>query len=65
MVKGGYSQKYTYSAKEGGLLEWKPSEILEWAPNIDINDNIPQLEDGDELTLLEWAPSLPDKDEYP
>ena len=65
MINGGYSQKYTYSAKEGGLLEWKPSEILEWAPNIDINDNIPQLEEGNELTLLEWTPSLPDKDEYP
>ena len=30
MTNGGYNQKYTYAAKEGGLLEWHPSIELNW-----------------------------------
>lgn len=68
-INGGYSQKFTYAAKEGGLLNWHPADILEWQPNIDINEEIPLLGDGDTLPLLQWSPNLqvddPDEIIYP
>lgn len=68
-INGGYNQKFTYAAKEGGLLNWHPADILEWQPNIDINEEIPRLEDGDALPLLQWSPNLqiddPDEIVYP
>jgi hypothetical protein len=44
MINGGYGQKYTYSAKEGGILEWEPIIELEWTPD---------FQEGGEL---EWNP---------
>ena len=46
MNDGGFNQKYTYAAKEGGLLEWHPIIELNW--------KLPK--EGGEL--LEWTPEF-------
>lgn len=45
MNNGGFNQKYTYAAKEGGLLEWHPVIELNW-----------ELKNKEEL--LEWVPEF-------
>ena len=50
LTNGGYDQKYTYAAKQGGVLE---QVILEWEP--EINQNIEEFKEGG---LLEWEPEL-------
>ena len=61
MTDGGYNQKYTYAAKEGGILEWKPDIILEWKPQIKLNWELPEFKDGGNIDFneeLEWTPKL-------
>lgn len=50
LTNGGYDQKYTYAAKQGGVLE---QPILEWEP--EINQNIEEFKEGG---LLEWEPEF-------
>ena len=61
MTDGGYSQKYTYAAKHGGLLEWNPEIELEWEPQIDLNWELPEFKEGGSIDLveeLEWIPEF-------
>lgn len=61
MTDGGYSQKYTYAAKHGGLLEWNPEIELEWAPPVELNWELPEFKEGGSLDIqeeLEWIPEF-------
>lgn len=61
MFDGGYSQKYTYAAKEGGILEWNPVETLEWEPQVELNWELPQFKEGGNIDIieeLEWIPEF-------
>ena len=63
MTDGGYSQKYTYTAKHGGLLEWNPEIELEWEPQIELNWELPEFKEGGSIDLveeLEWIPEFKD-----
>ena len=63
MTDGGYSQKYTYAAKHGGLLEWNPVIELEWEPQIELNWELPEFKEGGSIDLveeLEWIPEFKD-----
>lgn len=61
MTDGGYSQKYTYAAKQGGLLEWNPVIELEWEPKIEINWELPTFKEGGLINEeLEWIPEFKD-----
>ena len=46
MTDGGYNQKYTYAAKQGGTLEWNPEITLEWEPQIELNWELPAFKEG-------------------
>ena len=61
MTGGGYDQKYTYAAKQGGILEWNPLEILEWEPQVELNWELPTFKEGGNIDIteeLEWIPEL-------
>ena len=61
MTDGGYSQKYTYAAKHGGLLEWNPEIELEWEPQIELNWELPEFKEGGSIEIqeeLEWIPEF-------
>ena len=61
MTDGGYNQKYTYAAKQGGILEWEPEIKLEWEPLIELNWELPVFKDGGNIDFneeLEWIPEL-------
>lgn len=61
MTDGGYSQKYTYAAKHGGMLEWNPVESLEWEPQVELNWELPTFKEGGNIDLveeLEWIPEF-------
>ena len=67
MTSGGYDQKYTYAAKQGGILEWEPNvtlewePILEWEPQVELNWELPKFRDGGNVELveeLEWIPEF-------
>ena len=63
MTDGGYSQKYTYAAKHGGLLEWNPEIELTWEPQIELNWELPEFKEGGSIDLveeLEWIPEFKD-----
>ena len=63
MTDGGYSQKYTYAAKHGGLLEWNPEIELEWAPPVELNWELPEFKEGGSFDIqeeLEWIPDFQD-----
>ena len=63
MTDGGYSQKYTYAAKHGGLLEWNPVVELEWQPQVELNWELPTFKDGGSVEFveeLEWIPEFKD-----
>ena len=63
MTDGGYNQKYTYAAKQGGLLEWNPTLELEWEPQIEINWELPTFKEGGNIDIveeLEWIPEFKD-----
>jgi hypothetical protein len=69
MTDGGYNQKYTYAAKEGGILEWKPDIILEWKPQIKLNWELPEFKEGGNIIEdLNLTPKLQEggkTQEYP
>ena len=61
MTSGGYDQKYTYAAKEGGTLEWNPQIELKWEPLIELNWELPEFKEGGNINIveeLEWIPEL-------
>ena len=61
MTGGGYDQKYTYAAKQGGILEWNPVETLEWQPQVELNWELPSFKEGGNLEFfeeLEWIPEF-------
>lgn len=61
MTDGGYNQKYTYAAKEGGILDWNPNISLEWEPQIELNWELPKFKKGGNINIveeLEWIPEL-------
>lgn len=59
MTDGGYNQKYTYAAKEGGIIEWNPVIELEWKPKIELNWELSEYKKGGELPEgLEWVPEF-------
>ena len=61
MLDGGYDQKYTYSAKHGGLLEWNPTITPDWEQQIELNWELPAFKEGGNIELtevLEWIPEF-------
>lgn len=58
MTDGGFNQKYTYSAKEGGLLEWHPDIELNWKlPEFKKggsigNSDIPEIEETTQKNVI-------------
>ena len=63
MTDGGYNQKYTYAAKQGGLLEWNPVITLEWEPQVELNWELPTFKEGGNIEIteeLEWIPEFKD-----
>ena len=61
MTDGGYSQKYTYAAKHGGLLEWNPEIELEQTPPVELNWELPEFKEGGSIDIqeeLEWIPEF-------
>ena len=61
MTDGGYNQKYTYAAKQGGMLEWNPVETLEWEPQVELNWELPAFKEGGNIDIveeLEWIPEF-------
>ena len=63
LTDGGYNQKYTYAAKQGGSLEWNPVIELEWQPQVELNWDLHILKEGGTIDLieeLEWIPDFKD-----
>ena len=61
ITSGGYDQKYTYAAKQGGILEWNPIIELEWEPQVELNWELPTFKKGGNIDIieeLEWIPEL-------
>ena len=61
MTDGGYNQKYTYAAKQGGILEWEPDIKLEWEPLVELNWELPKFKEGGNIDIieeLEWIPEF-------
>ena len=61
MTSGGYDQKYTYAAKQGGSLEWNPDIELDWEPQVELNWELPVFKEGGNIDIneeLEWIPEL-------
>lgn len=61
MTSGGYDQKYTYAAKQGGILNWEPQIELEWEPQIELNWELHTFKDGGSIDIndeLEWIPEF-------
>ena len=61
MTDGGYNQKYTYAAKQGGSLEWNPVIVLDWEPQIELNWELPTFKEGGNIDIneeLEWIPEF-------
>lgn len=61
MTNGGYNQKYTYAAKQGGSLEWNPVIVLDWEPQIELNWELPTFKEGGNIDIneeLEWIPEF-------
>ena len=58
MTNGGYDQKYTYAAKQGGIINWEPKIELNWEPKIKLNQELPEFEKGGLLEKIEWIPKL-------
>ena len=61
MTDGGYNQKYTYAAKQGGILEWNSTIELEWQPQVELNWELPKFKEGGNIELveeLEWIPEF-------
>ena len=68
MTDGGYNQKYTYAAKQGGSLEWNPVIVLDWEPQIELNWELPTFKEGGNIDIneeLEWIPEIKKEEQYP
>ena len=72
MASGGYDQKYTYAAKQGGTLDWKPNITLElqstaeWEPQIEFNWELPTFKEGGSVEITEELNQTPNiKNEKP
>ena len=53
MTDGGYSQKYTYAAKQGGIIDWNPIPNIEWELPVTLNWELPEFKDGGSITI-DW-----------
>ena len=53
MTSGGYDQKYTYAAKQGGTIDWNPTITIEWEPQIELNWELPEFKEGGNVILVE------------
>ena len=60
MTSGGYDQKYTYAAKQGGILGWNPVIELEWEPQIELNWELPEFKEGGSVDLVETLEQIPE-----
>jgi hypothetical protein len=60
MTGGGYDQKFTYSAKQGGLLEWNPTITLEWEPQVELNWELQTFKEGGNIELVEELELIPE-----
>ena len=58
MANGGYDQKYTYAAKQGGIINWEPKIELNWEPKIKFNQELPEFKEGGLLEKIDWTPKL-------
>ena len=61
MTSGGYDQKHTYVAKQGGILNWEPQIELEWEPQIELNWELLTFKEGGNIDIneeLEWIPEF-------
>ena len=72
MASGGYDQKYTYAAKQGGTIDWKPNITLElqptaeWEPQIELNWKLPTFKEGGSVEITEELTQTPNiKNEKP
>lgn len=62
MTDGGYNQKYTYAAKQGGVIN---QDIIEfdWTPSVTLNWELPTFKDGGSVEFVEkldWVPEFKD-----
>ena len=62
MTDGGYNQKYTYAAKQGGVIN---QDIIEfdWSPSVTLNWELPTFKDGGSVEFVEkldWVPEFKD-----
>ena len=70
MTDGGYNQKYTYAAKQGGVIN---QDIIEfdWTPSVTLNWELPTFKDGGSVEFVEkldWVPEFKEggkTEEYP
>ena len=53
MTDGGYNQKYTYAAKQGGIIDWNPIPNIEWELPITLNWELPEFKEGGSITI-DW-----------
>ena len=53
MTDGGYSQKYTYAAKQGGIIDWNPIPNIEWELPVTLNWELPEFKEGGSITI-DW-----------
>lgn len=61
MTSGGYDQKYTYAAKQGGSLECNQVIELDWEPQVELNWDLAEFKKGGTIDIneeLEWIPEL-------
>ena len=64
MTDGGYNQKYTYAAKQGGVIN---QDIIEfdWTPSVTLNWELPTFKDGGSVEFVEkldWIPEFKSED---
>ena len=53
MTDGGYNQKYTYAAKQGGIIDWNPVPNIEWELPVTLNWELQEFKEGGSITI-DW-----------
>ena len=53
MTDGGYNQKYTYAAKQGGVIDWNPIPNIEWELPVTLNWELQEFKEGGSITI-DW-----------
>ena len=53
MIDGGYNQKYTYAAKQGGIIDWNPIPNIEWELPVTLNWELQEFKEGGSITI-DW-----------